>query len=135
MLAQSQTSASNPYPAIDSGNNSNPQSGSASPYPAAQIVSSGPTLDELVVTAAAINTVIGDMSGTIEQGAQLALLNARGWGVNQYLGAYGVRNVAHVVTKYGVGATVILDLIDPNVTAFQALRDAAVGAVDRKSTV
>ena len=69
------------------------------------------------------------MSGTIEQGAQLALLNARGWGVNQYLSAFGVRNVAHVVTKYGVVATVTLDLIDPTKTALATVRDAAVGAV------
>jgi hypothetical protein len=102
--------------------------GSASPYPAAQ-VSSGATFDDIVVTAAAINTVVGNAAGTIEQWSQLALLNSRGWGVNQYLSTFTARNIAHVVGKGSVVATVALDVFDPSKTILATGRDAGVGFV------
>jgi hypothetical protein len=46
------------YAAINSGNNPSPVPGSGSPYPAAQ-VSSGLTLDDIVVTAEGVSTAAG----------------------------------------------------------------------------
>lgn len=92
--------------------------------------SSESVFDALVLVGTRINAGIGNLASYLEQHSELALLNSRGrWGLNQYLNTFRVRNVAHVVAKYSVVATVALDVFDQNKTVFTTGRDAAVGVV------
>src|ERR1700722_10647904 len=94
VLAQSQ--AGDPYPAINTGSNSSLQSAN-SDYPAsatesAQGTPSDSALDAITVVATRINTTVGNVTSTLEQWSELALITSRGWAVNQYVRTFAVRN-------------------------------------------
>jgi hypothetical protein len=83
----------------------------------------------LISVVGRVNTAIGNVASYLEQSSELALVNSSGWGLARYLRTFGIRNAAHMVGNYALGATVLLDAIDPEKTKLATGRDAAAGFV------